>query len=74
MNWQLPDIGKTLTNNILPNSLRASQYVSGDTVILSIGGSRSFPVFPYRVALFPWIRIGLYIKLNSTAGTTWSTF
>ena len=38
-----------------------TQYVSGDTVILSIGGSR---LFPYRVALFPWIRIGLYIVGN----------
>ena len=52
MDWQLPEIGKTITNNILPSSL------TGDTVILLIGGSR---LFPYRVALFPWIRIGLYI-------------
>ena len=40
----------------------------------SIGGSR---LFPYRVALFPWIRFGLYIvekELDSTAWTTWGTF
>ena len=41
-----------------PAALACTQYVSGDTVILSIGGSR---LFPYRVALFPWIRIGSYI-------------
>ena len=34
-----------------------TQSVSGDTVILLIGGSR---LLPYRT-LFPWIRIGLYI-------------
>ena len=41
-----------------PAALACTQYVSGDTVILSICGSR---LFPYRVALFPWIRIGSYI-------------
>ena len=41
MDWQLPYIGQTITNNILPSSL--SQYVSGGTVTLSIGGSRLFP-------------------------------
>jgi len=34
------------------------QYVSGDTVVLLIGASR---LFPFHVALFPWIHIGLYI-------------
>jgi len=43
MDLQLPDIGKTITNNILPSSLSVTQYVSGDTVILSIGDSRLFP-------------------------------
>ena len=38
MDWQPPEIGKTIANNILPSSLNA--YVSGDTVILFIGGSR----------------------------------
>jgi len=47
-----PQYGKTITNNILPSSLRGYVYVSGDTVILSIGGSW---LFPYRIALFPWI-------------------
>ena len=41
-----------------PSALARTQYVPGDTVILSIG---YFRAFPYRVALFPWIRIGLYI-------------
>ena len=41
-----------------PAALARTQYVSGDTVILLIGSSR---LFQYRVALFPWIRIGLYI-------------
>ena len=57
MDWQLPDIDKTITNNILPGSLSAYAVRIGK-YILSIGGSR---LFPYRVALFPWIRIGLYI-------------
>jgi len=35
MDWQLLDIGKTITNNILLSNLSA--YVSGDTVILSMG-------------------------------------
>ena len=53
MDWQLPDIGKTITNNIFPATLARTQYISRDTVILSIGnfilligGSR---LFPYRV-------------------------
>ena len=56
-----------------PAALARTQYVPGDTVILSIG---YFRAFPYRVALFPWIRIALYIvgKLDSTAWTTWGTF
>ena len=60
MDWQLPDIDKTITNNILPGSLSAYAVRIGK-YILSIGGSR---LFPYRVALFPWIRIGLYIVRN----------
>jgi len=43
MDWQLPDIGKTITNNILPSSIGAYTYHTGDTIILSIGGSRLFP-------------------------------
>ena len=41
-----------------PAAVARTQYVSEDTVILLIGSSR---LFPYCVALFPWIRIGLYI-------------
>ena len=33
MEWQLSDIGKTITNNYLA-ALARSQYVSGDTVIM----------------------------------------
>ena len=36
MDWQLPDIGKTITNNILPSSLSRMQYLLRDTVILSV--------------------------------------
>ena len=56
MDWQLPDISKMITNNIFPSSLRAYAVRIG---ILSIGSSR---LFPYCVALFPWIRNGLYIN------------
>ena len=51
MDWQLPDIDKTITNNILPSSLSA--YVSGNTVILSIGGSRLFPCFSVSCRVIP---------------------
>ena len=51
MDWQLPDIVKTITNNILPSSLRA--YVSGDTVILLIGGSRLFPCISVSCRVIP---------------------
>ena len=51
----MDDIGKTITNTILPISLRALQSFCRAAVV------GHFRVFPYRVALFPWIRIGLYI-------------
>ena len=51
MDWQLPDIGKTITNNILPSSLSA--YVSGDTVIQLIGGSRLFPCISVSCRVIP---------------------
>ena len=64
MDWQLPDIGKTITNNILPSSLSAylvrigrySQFCRSAV----IGYIRAFP---YRVVLFTWIRTGLYIHV-----------
>ena len=57
MDWQLPDIGKTITNNILPSIIpkREKQSFCRTAVV---GYLRAFP---YLVALFPWIRIGLYI-------------
>jgi len=58
MDWQLPDIGKTITNNILPSSLSA--YAVRILCRLAVVGY--FRAFPYRVALFPWIRIGLYSR------------
>ena len=82
MYWQLPDIGKTITNNILPSNF--TQYVSGDTTILSIGGSRLFLCI--SVSRYSLIRIGLYKvvvleiikpiseKIDSTAWTTWVRF
>jgi len=43
MDWQLPDIGKTITNTILPSS----------PVILSIGGSRLFPCISVSCRVIP---------------------
>jgi len=65
MAWQLPDIRKTITNNILPSSLSAyavrigrySHSVDRRQSVISVK-------IPYRVALFPWIRIGLYILVG----------
>jgi len=51
MDWQLPDILETITNTIYPAASARTQYVSGDTVILSI--------ISVSIVLFPWIRIGL---------------
>ena len=56
MDRPFPDIGKTITNNILPSNF--TQYVSGDTTILSIGGSRLFLCI--SVSRYSLIRIGLY--------------
>ena len=50
MDWQLPDIGKTITNNILP---ARTQYLLGDTVILSVGGSRLFPCISVSCRVIP---------------------
>jgi len=62
MDWQLPDIGKTITNDILPSSLIArTQYESGDKSFCRSAVVGYFRPFPYRVALFPWIHVGLYI-------------
>jgi len=66
MDWQLPDFGKTITNNILPSSLSAyavNMYRDLHSFCRSavVG---YFRAFPYRVALFPWIRIGLYVVGN----------
>ena len=52
MDWQLPDIGKTITNNILHSSLSVSFCRS------AVVGY--FRASPYRVALFPFL-IGLYV-------------
>jgi len=46
MDWQLPDIGKTITNNIL-------LYVSAYSVILSISGSRLFPCISVKCRVIP---------------------
>jgi len=62
MDWQLPDIGKTITNKILPSSF--SRVRSTYREIQSFWRSAVvgyFRAFPYIVALLPWIRIGLYI-------------
>jgi len=66
MDWQLPDIGKTTANNTLPSSL--SEHAVRIMRYSHLVGY--FRAFPYRVVLFPWIRIGLYIvgtiRFNST--------
>ena len=63
MDWQLHNIGKTITNNILPSSL------TGVTVILSIGGSRLFPCISVSCHVIPmdthWLYIVGQIKFNS---------
>ena len=59
MDWQLPGIGKTITNNILPSSLSAYAVQS----FCRLAVVSYFRVFPYRVALFLWIHIGLYIHV-----------
>ena len=53
MDWQLKDIGKTITNNIYPAALPRTQYVSGYTVILSISGSRLFPYISVSCRVIP---------------------
>ena len=68
MDWQFPDIGKTITNNILPSSL--SEYaVYMYREIHSFCRSAVvgyFRTFPYRVALLLWILIGLYMHVVGT--------
>ena len=53
MYWQLHDIGKTMTNDIYPAALAGTQYVSGDTVTLSIGVSRLFPCISVSCRVIP---------------------
>ena len=55
MDGQLPDIGNTITNNILHSTYLEIQSFCRSAVV------GYFRTFPYRVALFLWIRIGLYI-------------
>jgi len=46
MDWQLPDIGKMIMNNILPSNLSAYTVILlNSDFILSIGSSRL--LFPY---------------------------
>jgi len=56
MDWQLPDIGKTITNNSLPSSLSAYAVRIG---------RYSHRAFPNRVALFPWFVYSRKIRFNS---------
>ena len=69
MDWQLPDIGKTITNNILPSSLSAYVYVSGVTVILSIGSSRLNLCISVSCCVIPmdthWFVCSRKIRFNS---------
>jgi len=58
MDWQLSDIGKTITNNISPSGLSMYQEIQSFCRLAVVG---YFRAFPYHVALFPWIHIGLYI-------------
>ena len=58
MDWQLPDIGKMITNNILPSNLSEYAVRIGR---YSHSVDRGSWLFPYCFELFPWIRIGLYI-------------
>ena len=57
MDWQLPDIGKMIMNNILPSNLSAYTVIG-----TAISFCRSAVVgYYFRIVLFPLIRIGLYI-------------
>ena len=69
MDWHLPDIGKTITNISLPSSLSAYAVRIERQSFCRSAVVGCFRAFPYRVALFPWIRISLYVvgKLDSTA-------
>jgi len=51
MDWQLPDIGKTIT--FYPAALVHTQYMKGDTVILSIGSSRLFTYISVSCRVIP---------------------
>ena len=53
LDWQLPDIGKTIMNNILPGSLSAYTVRIGRYVILSIGVSRLFPCISVLCCVIP---------------------
>jgi len=68
MDWQLPDIGKTITNNIYPAALPRTQYVSGYTVILLISGSWLFPC----ISVLCW-RCKIIITQKNTGLTSGGT-
>ena len=74
--FDIPDIGKTITIIFYPATLARTQYVSGDTVILSIGdfilsirGSRLFPrisvcVVPINTQWFVYCRCFRFNSMN----------
>ena len=45
MDWQLPDIAKRITNNLLPSNLSANTLQS----FCQSAETGYFPAFPYRV-------------------------
>ena len=53
MDCQLPNIDKTITNNISPSSISAYAVRIGDTVILSIVGIRLFPCISVSCRVIP---------------------
>ena len=67
MDWQLPDIGQAITNNILPSNLSAytvpiRRYgYSVNRRFHSVDRRLSVNSVHFRIALFPLIRSGLYI-------------
>ena len=63
MDWQLPDIGKTIKNNILPSSLSEDAVRIG-RYSHSVDRQQSVISLHFRIVSFQWIRIGLYSRKN----------